>query len=186
MTWFKQISVKKYDNLIKNKNKMYNITPHFTSPELLNKYRDEDDNINKKIEIDEKMNKQNVNLAKEIDKNLNKCLNVKTDILKYKDQYTFKNNVDILNSFIKIFNDYDLSYKPRSKTTTVSSQYLLNKLEKSKKIPKDLYQYFDSNIRDKKKLNLKFELHRKDNIPLIPEKMMTIMLFLFNNKDRVV
>ena len=37
------------------------------------------------------------------------------DISKYKDQYTFKNNVDILNSFIKIFNDYDLSYKPRSK-----------------------------------------------------------------------
>ena len=28
---------------------MYDITPHFTSPELLNKYRDEDDNINKKL-----------------------------------------------------------------------------------------------------------------------------------------
>ena len=94
---------------------MYNITPHFTSPKLLNKYRDEGDNINKKIEVDEKLNKQNQNLAKEIDKNLNKYLNVKTDILKYKDQYTFKNNNDILNSFIKIFNDYDLSYNPRSK-----------------------------------------------------------------------
>ena len=48
MTWFKQISVEEYDNPLKNKNKMYNITPHFTSPELLNKYRD-DDNINKKL-----------------------------------------------------------------------------------------------------------------------------------------
>ena len=104
-----------------------------------------------------------------IDKNLTKYLNEKSDISKYKDQYTFKNNVDILNSSIKIFNDYDLSYKPRSKTTTVSSQYLLNKLEKSKKIPKELFQYFDSNIRDKKKLNLKFELHRRNDIPLIPE-----------------
>ena len=160
MTWFKQISVKEYDDLIKNKNKMYNITPHFTRIELLNKYRDDDDDINKKIEIDEKLNKQNENLAKVIDKNLNKYLNEKSDISKYKDLYTFKNNVDILNLFIKIFNDYDLSYQPRSKTTTVSSQYLLNKLEKSKKIPKDLFQYFDSNIRDKKKLNLKFELHR--------------------------
>ena len=56
MTWFKQISVKEYDNLIKNKSKMYNITPHFTYPELLNKYRVEDDIINKKIEIDEKLN----------------------------------------------------------------------------------------------------------------------------------
>ena len=31
----KQISVKEYENLIKNKNKMYNITPQFSSPELL-------------------------------------------------------------------------------------------------------------------------------------------------------
>ena len=171
MTWFKQISVKEYDDLIKNKNKIYNITPHFTNVELLNKYRDDDDNINKKIIIDENLNKQNENLVKEIDKNLNKYLIEKPDISKYKDQYTFKDNNGILNSFIKIFNDYDLSYKPRSKTTTVSSQYLLNKLEKSKKIPKELFQYFDNNIRNKKKLNLKFELHKRDNIPLIPENI---------------
>ena len=147
MTWLKKISVKEYDDLIKNKNKIYNITPYFSSVELLNKYRD-DDNINKKIETDEKLNKQNQNLAKAIDKNLNKYLNEKSDISKYKDQYNFKNNIDILNSFIKTFNDYDLSYKPRSKTTTVFSQYLLDKLEKSKKIPKELFQYFDSNIRE--------------------------------------
>ena len=169
MTWFKQISVKGYDDLMKNKNKIYNIIPHFSSHELLNKYRDDDEIINKKIEIDEKLNKKNQNLAKEIDKNLNKYLNEKSDILKYKDQYTFKNNNDILNSFIKISNDYDLSYKPRSKTTIVSCQYLLNKLERSKKIPKELFQYFDNTLRDKKKLNLKFELHRRDNTPLIPE-----------------
>ena len=108
---------------------------------------------------------------KEIDKNLNKYLIEKPDISKYKDQYTFKDNNDILKSFIKISNDYDLSYKPRSKTTEVSTQYLLNKLEKSKKIPKELFQYFDNTLRDKKKLNLKFELHRRDNIPLIPENI---------------
>ena len=171
MTWFKQISVKEYDDLIKNKNKIYNITPHFTNVELLNKYRDDDDDINKKIIIDEKINKQNQNLVKEIDKNLNKYLTEKPDISKYKDQYTFKDDNDILNSFIKIFTDYDLSYKPRSKTSEVSTQYLLNKLEKSKKISKELFQYFDSNIRDKKKLNSKFRLHRRTNIPLIPENI---------------
>ena len=171
MTWFKQISVKEYDELIKNKNKMYNITPNFSSVELLNKYRDDDDNINKKIIIDENLNKQNENLVKEIDKNLNKYLIEKPDISKYKDQYTFKDNKDILNSFIKIFNDYDLSYKPRSKTTQVSSQYLLNKLEKSKKIPNELFQYFDKTLRDKKKLNVKFKLYYSDDIPLIPENI---------------
>ena len=139
MTWFKQISVKEYDDLIKNKNKIYNITPHFTNIELLNKYRDDDNNINKKIIIDENLNKQNENLVKEIDKNLNKYLIEKPDISKYKDQYTFKNDSDILNSFNKIFTDYDLSYKPRSKTTEVSTQYLLNKLEKSKKYLKNYF-----------------------------------------------
>ena len=168
MTWFKQISVKEYDELIKNKNKMYNITPHFTTVELLNKYKD-DPIINENIEIDEKINKQNENLVKEIDKNLDKYLIKKPDISKYKDQYSFKDDVDILNSFNKIFTDYELSYKPRSKTTTVSSQYLLNKLEKSKKIPKELFQYFDNNLRDKKKLNVKFKLYYPDNIPLIPD-----------------
>ena len=49
MTLFKQISVKEYDDLIKNRNKIYNITPHFSSPELLNKYRDEDEIIHKKL-----------------------------------------------------------------------------------------------------------------------------------------
>ena len=66
MTWFKQISIKEYDDLIKNKNKLYNITPHFTSPELLNKNRDDDEIINKKIETDEKLNTQNQNLLPEI------------------------------------------------------------------------------------------------------------------------
>ena len=169
MTWFKQISVKEYDNLIKNKNKIYNITPNFTNVELLNKYRDDDANINKNIEIDEKINKQNENLMKKIDKNLNKYLIEKPDISKYKDQYTFKDNNDILKSFNKIFTDYDLSYKPRSKTTEVSTQYLLNKLEKSRKIPKELFQYFDNNLRDKKKLNVKFKLYYPDKIPLIPD-----------------
>ena len=174
MTWFKQISVKEYDNLIKNKNKMYNITPHFTNVELLNKYRDDDSNINKNIEIDKKLNKQNLNLVKEIDKNLNKYLIEKPDISKYKDQYTFKNDQDILKSFNKIFTDYDLSYKPRSETTEVSTQYLLNKLEKSKKIPKELFQYFDNNLRDKKKLDVKFKLYTPDDIPLIPENNVDV------------
>ena len=151
------------------KNKLYNITTHFTGPELLNKYRDDDDNINKKIETDEKLNKQHENLARAIDENLNKYLNKKIDISKYKDQYTFKNNVDILNSSDKILNDYNLSYNPRSMTTEVSAKYLLNKLEKAKNIPKELFQYFDSNVRDKKKLNLEFRLHRINNIPLIPD-----------------
>ena len=61
---------------------MYNVTPHFSSVELLNKCRNDDDNINKIIKIDENLNKQNENLAKVIDKNLNKYLNRKNRYIK--------------------------------------------------------------------------------------------------------
>ena len=61
-----------------------------------------------------------------------------------------------------------MSYKPRRTTTNVSSKYPLNKLEQSKKIPKELFQYFDNTLRDKKKLNIKFNLDRINN-QLIPE-----------------
>ena len=47
----------------------------------------------------------------------------------------------------------------------------MNKLEKSKKIPKELFQYFDNNLRNKKKLNVKFKLYYPDDIPLIPENI---------------
>ena len=76
---------------------------------------------------------------REIDNNLNKYLIEKLDISKYKDQYTFKNDQDILNSFNKIFTDYDLSYKPRYKTTEVSTQYLLNKFKNQKKYLKNYF-----------------------------------------------
>ena len=83
MDWFKKISVKEYEDLIKNK--MYNKTKSFSTPELLNKYRDEDDLINKKIEIMERQTLQNENLSKAFDKNLNKY--EKEDISKYNNIY---------------------------------------------------------------------------------------------------
>ena len=66
--WFKKITVKEYDDLIKNKNKMYNISKNFTIPELLNKYRDDDQNINEKIEINDQQTLQNENLDKVFNK----------------------------------------------------------------------------------------------------------------------
>ena len=117
----------------------------------------------KKLKLMKKIDKQNENLSKVIDKNLNKYLEEKQDISEYKERYTFKNNIDILNSFIKTFKDYDLTYNPKPKTKSVTSQYLLNKLGKSKIIPKELFQYFDTNLRNNKKLNLRFELYRQDN-----------------------
>ena len=36
MTSFKEILLKEYQDLVKNKNKIYDLTENFTSPEILN------------------------------------------------------------------------------------------------------------------------------------------------------
>ena len=72
-------------------------------------------------------------MSKAFDKNLNKYFDEKEDTSKYNDTYSLKNTNDIVNSFNKIFEDYNLKYTPKSNTNKVKIQYLLNKLEKSKK-----------------------------------------------------
>ena len=168
--WFKKITVKEYDNLIKNKNKMYNISKNFTSPELMNKYRDEDDIINEKIEINEQQLLQNENLSKTFDKYFNK----KQDVTIYDQEYPLKNMNDIAMSLHKVFNKYNISYKPRKNSIKVKINYLLDKIEKNININNGLFKYFDDNIRNLKKLNHELyfnrndELYNKENILIEP------------------
>ena len=68
---FKEISLKEYRDLVENQNKIFNLNPNFSSPEIMNKYR-YDSKISKKIETIEKQNEQNKNLSKVFDQNLNK------------------------------------------------------------------------------------------------------------------
>ena len=70
---FRTIDLDEYKKLLKNKKKMFDLT--FSTPESLNKYRDDDNKIDKKILYDEEVNKQNKNLSEMFDKNLNKNLN---------------------------------------------------------------------------------------------------------------
>ena len=168
--WFKKITVKEYDNLIKNKNKIYNISKNFTSPELMNKYRDEDDIINKKIEINEQQLLQNENL----DKVFNKYFSEKEDVTIYYQDYPMNNMNNIVMSLSKVFDKYNISYKPRKNSIKVKINYLLGKLEKNKKIDHNLFEYFDDNIRNLKKLNYELyfnendKLYNKENILMEP------------------
>ena len=72
---FKTINLDEYKKLLKNKKKMFDMT--FPTPESVNKYRDDDENINQKILHDEQIDKQNKNLSEMFDKNLNKYFNEK-------------------------------------------------------------------------------------------------------------
>ena len=57
---FKEITPEEYDQLVENKNKIFDLTQRFTSPEILNKYRN-DENISKKIENLEQEQTKNEN-----------------------------------------------------------------------------------------------------------------------------
>ena len=158
--WFKKITVKEYDDLIKNKNKMYNISKNFTLPELLNKYRDDDQNINEKIEINEQQILQNENL----DKVFNKYFSEKKDVTIYSQDYPMNNINDIVMSLNKIFDKYNIYYKPRKNSIKVKINYLLGKLEKNQNINDDLFKYFDDNIRNLKKLNYELYFNKNDKL----------------------
>ena len=108
-------------------------------------------------------------MSKTFDKNLNKYFDEKEDTSKYNDTYSLKNTNDIVNSFNKIYEDYNLKCTPKFNTNKVKIQYLLNKLEKSKKISDSLFKYFDSNIRNMKKLNMYLYLNTNKTLDLYDE-----------------
>ena len=49
MTSFETISLNEYKKLIGNEKKIFDLTDNFTTPEILNKYRDSDKNVEDKI-----------------------------------------------------------------------------------------------------------------------------------------
>ena len=189
---FKTINLDEYKRLLKNKNKMYDLT--FPTPESLNKYRDKDENINQKILHDEEIDKQNENLSQMFDKNLNKYFNEKknsnlpfdidllnlgnnsTDLIKLDknenelkdvfeidDNYKFITDEDILNSFDKVFKDYKVIYTPYKKTKNISVKYLLDKLYNSDTVPKEIFNHFDTILTDLRKKSKKIPVEYLDS-----------------------
>ena len=65
--------------------------------------------------------------------------------------YRFDNDDEILNSFSKIFKEYDMEYNPRSNTRYYRVRYLLNKLKENRNIPVDLYNYFHTTLSENNK-----------------------------------
>ena len=170
---FRTIDLDEYKRLLNNKKKMYDMT--FPTPESVNKYRDTDDKINQKVLNDEEINKQNKNLSEIFDKNLDKYFNEKNvpianildindstditevdknelkDVFEIEDQYKFITDEDILNSFKKAFDDYNIVYKPYKKTRKMNVKYLLEKLGVSDSVPKEIFDHFNNSLTKLKK-----------------------------------
>ena len=156
------------------------MTESFCTPEILNKYRHTDKNIEDKIKQNQKIKEKYENLDKIINKSIDKLktkpkndftanynydddndsISVldKTDYdyndinSKVREQnYRFDNDDEILNSFSKIFKEYDMEYSPRPNTRYYRVRYLLNEIKENRNIPVDLYNYFHTTLSENNK-----------------------------------
>ena len=181
MTSFTAIPPEEYKKLVDNERKIFDLTKNFTTPEILNKYRHTDKDIDDKTKKDEKIKEKCENLDRLINKNIDK-LKIKPtndftanynydddddktisvlDKTNYdyanvfseicKQNYKFNTDEDIFNSFSKIYKEYDIEYNPRQNTKYYRVRYLLNKLKENENIPVDLYNHFHTTLSENNK-----------------------------------
>ena len=176
MTSFETITLDDYKKLVDNEKKIFDLTENFTTPEILNKYRSLDENVDKKIKEKEKYENLDKIINKSIDKLKTKTKNDFTANYNYDDDdnsisaldkteydyndihskiyeqnYRFNNDKEILDSFSKIFKEFDIKYNPRSNTKYYRVRYLLTKLQENRNMPKDLYNHFHASLSEKNK-----------------------------------
>ena len=179
MTSFETITLDDYKKLVDNEKKIFDLTDNFTTPEILNKYRHSDKNIDKKIKEKEKYENLDKIINKNIDKikenSANNIINnyypnvndeveddkyvefinqkMNDDIINlYEEEYNFDNDDSILESFSKIYKKHDIKYKPQNNTKFIRVRYLLKKLKDNDDIDKSLYNHFHTSLSEKNKL----------------------------------
>ena len=179
MASFETISLDDYKKLVNNEKKIFDLTENFTTPEILNRYRHTDKNVEDKIIKKEKIKEKYENLDKIINKSIDK-LKTKPkkdftanydydydddttisvldkaeydydDIMSktYGQNYRFNNDDEILDSFSKIFKEYDMEYNPRPNTKYYRVRYLLKKIKGN--VPVDLYNHFHATLSENNK-----------------------------------
>ena len=205
MTSLATISLDDYKKLVDNEKKIFDLTSNFTSPEILNKYRHTDKNIEDKIKQNEIKKEKYENLDKIINKSIDKLKNKpkrdftanydyddddntisvldKTeydydDIMSkiYEQNYKFGNDDEILNSFSKIFKEYDMEYNPRPNTKYYRVRYLLNKIKGN--VPVDLYNHFHTTLSENNKAYHIIPIDEKDE-----QTGSSINNIIINDKD---
>ena len=204
MTSFETISLDDYKKLVDNEKKIFDLTENFTTPEILNKYRHSDKNVDKKIKQKEKYEHLDKIINKNIDrikensvnnitnnyysnandddddekymKNINKEMN--EDIINiYEEEYNFDNDDSILDSFSRIYEKHDIKYKPQKNTKFIRVRYLLQKLKENDEIDRNLYNHFHTSLSEKNKLYHKIPTQEEE------QTGSSINNIMINNKD---
>ena len=183
MTSFETINLDDYKKLVDNEKKIFDLTENFTTPEILNKYRHTDKNIEDKIKEKEKYEHLDKIINKSIDR-----LKPKNDFIVndddkndyydiYEPNYRFDNDDEILDSFSKLFKEYDVEYNPRANTRYYRVRYLLNKLKENRNIPVDLYNHFHTTLSENNKLYHKIPTYQDE------QTGSSINNIIINDKD---
>ena len=204
MTSFETISLDDYKKLVANEKKIFDLTENFTTPQILNKYRHSDKNIDKKIKEKEKYENLDKIINKNIDKIKENSVNNITNnyypnvndeveddkymeyinkemndniINLYEEEYNFDNDDSILDSFSKIYKKHDIKYKPQKNTKFIRVRYLLQKL-KDNDIDKSLYNHFQTSLSEKNKLYHKIPTYEDEY-----QEGSSINNIMINDKD---
>ena len=208
MTSFETINLDDYKKLVDNERKIFNLTENFTTPEILNKYRHTDKNIEDKIKQKEMTKEKYENLDKIFNKNINKIkeksiknitnnyysnvndededeknmefLNEKmnNDIINLYEEYNFDNDDSILDSFSRIYKKHNIKYEPRDDTKFIRVRYLLKKLKENDDIDTSLYNHFHTTLSENNKLYHKIPIDKKDE-----QVGSSINNIIINDKD---
>ena len=203
MTSFETISLDDYKKLVDNEKKIFDLTDNFTTPEILNKYRYSDKNVDKKIKQKEKYEHLDKIINKNIDKVKENSANNITNnyysnandedekymeyinkemndniINLYEEEYNFDNDDSILDSFSKIYEKHDIKYKPQKNTKFIRVRYLLKKLKENDDIDRSIYNHFHTSLSERNKLYHKIPTYEDEY-----QEGSSINNIMINNKD---
>ena len=205
MTSFETISLDDYKKLVANEKKIFDLTENFTTPQILNKYRHSDKNVDKKIKEKEKYENLDKIINKNIDKikenSVNNITNnyypnvndeveddkymeyinkeMNDDIVNlYEEEYNFDNDNSILDSFSRIYKKHNIKYKPQKNTKFIRVRYLLKKLKDNDEIDRSLYNHFQTSLSEKNKLYHKIPTYEDEY-----QEGSSINNIIINDKD---
>ena len=189
---FKTINLEEYKKLLKNKKKMFDMTfptpetlnKHRNDNKIDQKiFNDEEINEqNKNLSemfdknLDKYFNEKTNNLPFvvdmlnlgnnstdliKVDKHENK--NLLKDVFEIDDHYKFIKDDDIIDSFQKVFQDYNVVYTPYKKSKNIYVKYLLDKLYNNDSVPKELYNHFNNSLTNLEFKNKKIPVNYNDD-----------------------
>ena len=195
---FRTIDLNEYKRLLNNKKKMYDMTfptpesvnkyrdtDDKTNQKILNDEQIDKQNKNLSEMFDKNLNKyfneknkvpfvvdmlnlgdnskDLIKVNKDEDKNLLK------EVFDIEDQYKFIKDEDIIDSFQKVFQDYNVVYKPHKKSKNIYVKYLLDKLYNSDSVPKEIFNHFNNSLTNLKSKNKKILINYNDDGKMIME-----------------